>query len=153
MRIVKPRESLRAAYVSVFVACCAALVLFVTWRMWRGDEPLHAPIRELSKIEFTWKCPAGHVFRAWGQREPRGCMNCDRIAHVVETFVCPKHGEIEVFLKFGPEYSSTDRRDLYLSLDHENWVPKAEGLRCPQCGQPLTWSGPLSSLSPKRTGH
>jgi len=153
VRIIEPRERSRAAYVSVIVACCAALVLFVSWRLWQGDETSPPPIRELSQIEFTWQCPAGHVFQAWGQREPRGCMRCDRTAHVAEKFLCRKHGEVDVFLRFGPNYSSADRRDLYLSLDHEHWVPRAEGLRCPQCGQPLEWVGPLSGLSPKRKGH
>jgi hypothetical protein len=79
-------------------------------------------------------------------------MDCDRIAHPVQTLICPKHGPFEVFLRFGPDYRSDDQRDLYLSLDHENWVPRTEGIRCPKCGGllQLPEHDPLPFLSRSR---
>jgi hypothetical protein len=149
VRVVDSRWRSRAAYTSVLIATGVAFIAFLGWRVWRAGGSERPAVRDLGTI---WKCPAGHRFPAAGQREPRRCMYCDRIAHPVQMLRCPEHGPVEVFLKFGPKYRSDDQRDLYLSLDHENWVPRTEGIRCPQCGRllQLPQRDPLPFLSHNR---
>lgn len=152
VRIVGPHWRSRGAYTSVLIATGVAFIAFVGWRAWRAGGSERPAVRDLSTIMLTWKCPAGHEFRAAGQREPRRCMDCDRIAHPMQMLRCPEHGPVEVFLRFGPDYRSDDQRDLYLSLDHENWVPRTEGIRCPKCGGllQLPERDPLPFLSNSR---
>jgi len=137
VRIVRKKTGMRAALASLIVASVAAAALFGIWSLVDGPEPVRPHIRDFTEVQYTWKCSDGHHFRALGQVEPRLCSECGKEAWVVDTYVCEKHGAIEVFVRFHPGCTSTNNA-YDLRLPNLEWTPVQEPMSCPKCSRKLT---------------
>ena len=137
VRIVRKKTGTRAALASLIVASLAAAALFGVWSFVDGPEPERPYVRDFTEVQYTWSCSDGHRFRALGQVEPRLCPHCGKEAFVVDTYVCEKHGAIEVFVRFHPGCTSTNNA-YDLKLPNRRWTPAQEGISCPKCTRKLS---------------
>ena len=137
VRIIKRRRPPRAAILSLLVSASTAAVLFAGWRMWRDDQPVVIPSREVSDVVLTWKCKHGHSISARGRAGTRPCHSCDSPMYPVTVYECDAHGQVEVMVQF-IEDASGGFRIAKRRVARGRWVEQESDLRCPRCGRPLT---------------
>jgi hypothetical protein len=142
------------------VGAAAALLLLLVWYLLRTEEVLETPQRTLNNVELKWKCAAGHVFYATGHSldsggltAPKTCVSCGQPAYPFAPYTCPVHGPFEVAVQFAVDKDGA--LDVsQVRLPGRDWLPKAQGLRCPRCDRPLVYvDDPLEGVGAgKRRG-
>jgi len=100
-----------------------------------NDVPI-AEHRSFEEISLSWKCEAGHTFRALGNIEGGTCPKCGAIAYPTEPFECKQHGTFAVSAKFELSDSGKPKVSQYRVLPRE-WVAAEVGPKCPKCLEPL----------------
>lgn len=120
---------------SVLIALSAAMVAFLVWHTWRGDEPPASRQRVVSEVEVEWLCSDGHRYRALIQAGAGTCPICGAKSFVVDWYRCPEHGLVDVFGEFS-------YRDGELTLWRRRvgdgpWGDATGHPRCPKCGSVL----------------
>lgn len=154
VRIVKRRAPPRAATISVAMAVAAAILLPVVWHLWRGEEPVPLLERSLANAELTWRCEAGHLFRAKGHAfgadgltDARTCWRCGKPAYPSARYACPVHGAYDVTLRFAKGEDGFEVVSR-IRLTGREWVFADEGVYCPRCNRRLEYSrDPLAGLA------
>ena len=110
--------------------------LFLAWRFWQEEEELTPVMRSPTSVVLHWRCPAGHEFEDRGQVEPRACPTCGKLAYPVTIFHCPRHGPIEVAVRYA-ENAGGELWPSEYRIGARKWVPAKDGLHCPRCKQEL----------------
>lgn len=155
VRIVKRRRLSRTATISLVMAMSTAAVAFAAWRWWRPAPTVPVYRRTINDIELTWRCEAGHPFTAPGQVDDRPCAECDRPAYVVTSYVCERHGAVEVAVRFKSGDDGVPRASQF-RVGRGTWFPATDPVRCPQCQAPMVraQTDPLEALNraKKKTG-
>ena len=121
---------------SLGLAAASAALAFAAWRWWQPQPAGPVYRRILSDVELAWKCRAGHSFNETGQLTERTCPKCDQPAFPVTTYECKQHGPFEVAVRFTVD-SAGNSIVSHIRFQAGDWVPVADGLPCPRCGEPL----------------
>lgn len=150
VRVVDPRRSNRAAYLSLLVTFAVGLVGFGMWRAWREDPPPPMWERSLSTKELSWRCAEGHGFRAPSQIGPRSCIECGERAELVDLYHCPIHGDIEVEVRLARDWTLDHPRFL-VRAGGGSFLPADKPIRCTRCNRTITRLRP-DPLRSRNTG-
>lgn len=142
VRIVKPRTYSKTAIISLSVLALAALCLPGIWHVSRREKPEEGIVRrELGDVELTWRCAAGHTFRAAGQVESRLCWTCDRMSFPQTRYTCQTHGSFKAVVKFAHAEDGVPHVSE-VRLIGRDWVKLSDGLKCPRCTNELIYLPP-----------
>ncbi len=127
----------RTGLYSLALAGAVALVAWFAWWIWQDDSTPLAVQRPLEQMTVTWKCNYGDTYQAPGAPGPQPCAVCGEEAYIVNQYHCSEHGELDVQLRYLNAGSNESRR-AEVRFAGGDWTPYTLGLRCPDCGRPVT---------------
>jgi hypothetical protein len=150
VRVVDPQRTNRGAYLSLLVTFVVGLAGFGLWRAWRADPPPPRWERSLDTKELAWRCAKGHRFQAAAATGPRACIECGGPAEMVDRYRCPVHGDIEVEVRLGLDWTPT-QHSILVRAGGGAFIPGDQPIRCTKCVRTVTRLRP-DPLRTKRTG-
>lgn len=137
VRIVTPRSVHRVAILTMLGISGVALLCFLGFRaLGKSETVVTASHRPFDEIFLSWRCEAGHSFRAAGQVGAGVCPKCNALAYPTEPFECKQHGSFAVAAKFELDALGEAKVAQY-RVATRDWLDALIGPTCPKCSEPL----------------
>ena len=137
VRVVTRAARWRALLVTLLLPTIAAGLLIAAWILWQADETQPPHQRQLHDVEATWRCPAGHEFKAPASIAAHLCPQCGQPAHLIDYYVCPDGREWAMWVQLAEPAPGQPPVADQISLDGRHWVPVDAPPPCPHCGGQL----------------
>ena len=136
VRIAKPRGVTRTAALSLLIVVLPVLLIYMAWLFWQQEEEVQVLASTPRTRVLDWRCERRHGFEDRGQVEPRVCPTCGKPAYPVEMYYCPRHGPVEVAVRFTTDANNIARPSQF-RIGARKWVAAERGLHCLRCDQEL----------------